>query len=225
MSLIWLGLGSNMGDRMTILHSTIHHLAQQLKIKRISSVYESAPMYLTDQPWYLNLVVWAQTEQTPLEIFTLCQAVERRHGRVPGVRYGPRRIDIDILAWDQTVIETERLTVPHPRLSERLFVLYPLREIDPEWRHPISGASLDRMIQAVEDRSHRITLFQKSKIKDGYVHLLELRTCTTPVAPRRPDLERGACRWRFRFQRPCRIHRRRRTVSTRSRERSRYRHV
>ena len=148
---VWLGLGSNLGDRLAILRSTLHHLALDLQIKSVSSVYESAPMYLVQQPWYLNLVALAQTERSPLEVVGLCKALEKNLGRVPSVRYGPRLIDIDLLAWDQRVIQSTDLVIPHPRLAERLFVLYPLREIAPEWRHPVTGRSIDRMIQDLEN--------------------------------------------------------------------------
>ena len=161
---VWLGLGSNLGDRLTILRTTLHRLGQELKIKKVSSVYETAPMYVSDQPWYLNLVLLADTHRYPDDVVDLCQGVERELGRERTIRYGPRLIDIDLLDWDQRAIESAKTVVPHPRLAERPFVLYPLREIDPEWRHPLTGRSVELMIRDLQTQQPTMIKAYSSKI-------------------------------------------------------------
>jgi len=127
----YLGLGSNEGDRLANLRSARDSLSERLEVVGASSVYETAPQgELPDQPDFLNAVLAIETELGPLELLGACKEVERGLGRVPGgARHGPRSIDIDVLALGEIRLQTERLTLPHPELAARRFVLEPLLEV------------------------------------------------------------------------------------------------
>lgn len=128
---VHLGLGTNLGDRAANLTAALAALADIVTIGDRSSVWETAPMHVLDQPAFLNMAVAGTTEIAPLDLLARIKEIEARLGRVASVRYGPRLIDIDILAMGDETIDSERLTLPHPRLSERRFVLAPLAEIAP----------------------------------------------------------------------------------------------
>lgn len=142
----FLSLGSNLGDREQNLESALKLLTQQgIEIVQQSSVYETEPQDFASQPWFLNLVVECRTKHFPMQLLALLLEIERRLGRERHAREipkGPRLIDIDILLYGRAVIETPRLTVPHPRLLSRRFVLEPLTEIGPQLRHPVTGRLL-----------------------------------------------------------------------------------
>ena len=135
MNLSYLSLGSNMGDRFEMLRQAVAQLVEHpaVTVTRISSLYETDPVGYTDQEPFLNMVVQVETELTALALLDVCQVIEQNLNRKRLVRWGPRTIDLDILLYNQDRIETDRLTVPHPRMSERAFVLIPLLEIDPEF--------------------------------------------------------------------------------------------
>lgn len=133
MNLSYLSLGSNMGDRFEMLRQAVAQLVEHpaVTVTRISSLYETDPVGYTDQEPFLNMVVQLETELTALALLDVCQKIEQNLNRKRLVRWGPRTIDLDILLYNQDWIETDRLTVPHPRMNERAFVLIPLLEIDP----------------------------------------------------------------------------------------------
>lgn len=133
MNLSYLSLGSNMGDRFEMLRQAVAQLAEQpaVTVTQISSLYETDPVGYTDQEPFLNMVVQLETELTAMALLDVCQMIEQNLNRKRLVRWGPRTIDLDILLYNQDRIETARLTVPHPRMNERAFVLIPLLEIDP----------------------------------------------------------------------------------------------
>lgn len=142
----FLSLGSNMGEREQNLECALTKLEQNgvALIKR-SSLYETAPQELANQPWFLNLAVECRTSRFPLQLITLLLQIERELGRErqPGAApKGPRLIDIDILLYGRASIDTPRLTIPHPRMLQRRFVLAPLVEIAPLLRHPTTGRLL-----------------------------------------------------------------------------------
>ena len=130
----FLGLGTNLGDRKDNLRRTLAALKSCAKIEvvRVSQVYETAPQGVLDQPDFLNLVVEIATELSPRELLTTIKAIELQLGRTPGPRWGPRLIDIDILLLGDERIAEEGLTLPHPHLLERAFVMAPLAELAPE---------------------------------------------------------------------------------------------
>lgn len=130
MSTVYLSLGTNEGDRLALLRAAVARLAE-LGPVTASSVYETAPVGLTDQPDFWNIAVRLETDLAPHDLLAATQRIEADLGRVRTVRWGPRTIDIDIVLFDQLVLDTATLTIPHPRLHERLFVLVPLLELWP----------------------------------------------------------------------------------------------
>ncbi len=137
----YLSLGSNLGDRLQQLRGAVAALEKAgVSLPALSPVYETAPWGHTDQPPFLNMAAAARTNLPPLELLRLLKQIERELGRQPAERWGPRLIDIDLLFYDDQVVEEDELVVPHPRLHERAFVLVPLAEIAPDFRHPRLGA-------------------------------------------------------------------------------------
>lgn len=138
----FLGLGSNLGDRQDNLNKAIDFLSQRLKVIKVSSVYDTEPVDNVDQPRFLNLVCQVSTTLKPEMLLTVAKAIESKMGRLPKSHNKPRPIDIDILFYDDLVMETPDLTVPHPRVTERGFVLIPLSEIAPDLVHPVTKKSV-----------------------------------------------------------------------------------
>jgi 2-amino-4-hydroxy-6-hydroxymethyldihydropteridine diphosphokinase len=160
---IYLGLGSNSGDRELELRTAIRKLhSHDLKISRVSSVWESAPMYRQDQPDFLNAVVEAETTLFPMRLLLRIANIERDMGRRRLLRYGPRNIDIDILLFGDSVVRTPQLEIPHPRITERRFVLEPLAELAPDLRHPVTKQTVRELLAAIPAGGLRPSEFQLS---------------------------------------------------------------
>jgi len=134
----YIGLGSNVGDRVYFLQHAVFRLGRTegFRIRKISPLYETDPLYKEDQPSFLNGVLEAETILSPEALLRMLKQVERELGRGVRETWGPREIDLDLLSYGDLVIETSPLSVPHPRLHERDFVLIPLAEIAPDWIHP-----------------------------------------------------------------------------------------
>ena len=145
---VFLALGSNLGDRQNNLESAIVALeAAGVSIVQRSALYETEPQDFKDQPWFLNMALEVETACFPIQLLAVLQRIEREMGRIRGreaVPKGPRTIDIDILLYGKTVLEVPQLAIPHPRMSERRFVLEPLLEIAPDLRHPKTGRPFSR---------------------------------------------------------------------------------
>ncbi|GJM41309.1 MAG: 2-amino-4-hydroxy-6-hydroxymethyldihydropteridine diphosphokinase [Ardenticatenaceae bacterium] len=149
MQTIYLGLGTNLGDRTANLQSAIDGLAEELVITAVSPIYQTPPWGVTDQPDFLNLCLAAQTEFSPIALLSFIKDLEVNLGRKPAERWGPRLIDIDILFYAKQIFETENLTIPHPHLAERAFVLHPLADIAADFVHPILGETISDLAAKV----------------------------------------------------------------------------
>jgi len=134
---VYLSLGSNLGDRAENLQTAIAKLGDFGEVAAVSSFYETEPVELTAQPWFLNCAVKFETEKMPRQLISAILSLEQNMGRQRKQKKGPRTIDIDVLLFGSSIIEIPSLTVPHPRLHERRFVLEPLAEIAPDARHPV----------------------------------------------------------------------------------------
>ena len=145
----YLSLGSNLGDRRANLDTAIQRLAAIGDIVVVSSIYETEPMEVTDQPWFLNCALSLRTAVSAGELLTFMLRVEKEMGRVRTQPKGPRLIDLDILLFDDLVSHSPRLRVPHPALHERRFVLQPLAEIAPLARHPVLNRTIEELLQAL----------------------------------------------------------------------------
>ena len=149
MKVLYLSLGSNIGDREDNLRKAIERLAApDLHVLRVSPVYETEPVEYTNQRWFLNLVVEAETTLFPRMLLTRIHRIERALGRVRTVPKGPRTIDIDILLYGRAVVEIPDLQIPHPRMTERRFVLVPLADLVPHLRHPVTRQTVREMLDA-----------------------------------------------------------------------------
>ncbi|MGH9548398.1 MAG: 2-amino-4-hydroxy-6-hydroxymethyldihydropteridine diphosphokinase [Terriglobales bacterium] len=146
---VYLSLGSNIGDRAENLRTAIHHLSRLGKVVTVSSFYETEPVELTTQPWFLNCALLLDTEKMPRQLIHGVLAIEQEMGRRRGRKKGPRNIDIDILLFGNSVVQARGLTIPHPAMHERRFVLEPLAEIAPDAMHPVFKRSIRELRDAL----------------------------------------------------------------------------
>jgi 2-amino-4-hydroxy-6-hydroxymethyldihydropteridine diphosphokinase len=151
---VYLSLGSNLGDRRAALRNAIAALDPAgIRVLRVSSLYETEPVDVRDQPPFLNLAVEAETDLPAEELLARTEAIERSMKRRRAQPKGPRTIDIDILLYGSSVLDSAALTVPHPRMPERRFVLEPLAELAPDLQHPVTLRSIREMLAAVQEQN------------------------------------------------------------------------
>jgi len=150
----YISLGSNMGDRCESLKAAIEELNthSNLRVINTSSIYETDPVGYEDQDQFLNMVVEVSTNLNPFELLSLCLDIEKKLGRKRDIRWGPRTIDLDILLYNQENIKSEKLTVPHPRMHERAFVIIPLLEIASSIKLPTMEIPLQSILEDISDR-------------------------------------------------------------------------
>jgi 2-amino-4-hydroxy-6-hydroxymethyldihydropteridine diphosphokinase len=151
---VFLSLGTNLGDREANLRGAIAALAGiGVRVRQVSSIYETEPVDYLEQPWFLNCVVEGETEVPAVELLRALRGSERNMGSKKDIAKGPRLIDLDILLYGNATIATEELQVPHPRMLMRKFVLVPLAEIAPDIRHPSWSGTAKEMLEHVGDKS------------------------------------------------------------------------
>jgi 2-amino-4-hydroxy-6-hydroxymethyldihydropteridine diphosphokinase len=168
MNIAYLSLGSNMGERIVMLQEAVRLLMEHkdVRVTRISSIYETAPVGYTDQAPFLNMVAELSSDLPANEILSICLETERSLGRIRDFKWGPRCIDLDILLYNDENMESENLIIPHPRMHERGFVLIPLVELVPSGNHPITGVPFR---QYVENQKEGVHLWKTFAGADAFV--------------------------------------------------------
>ncbi|MFJ8259941.1 2-amino-4-hydroxy-6-hydroxymethyldihydropteridine diphosphokinase [Peribacillus asahii] len=153
-NIAYLSIGSNIGNRLATFHEALRLLDgnESMNIVGCSSLYETDPVGYTDQDCFLNAVIKIFTSLSPEELLQTCLNIETKLGRKREIRWGPRTLDLDILLYNQENIETESLSVPHPRMQERAFVIVPLLELDPDIKLPNVNASLNDILNQIPDK-------------------------------------------------------------------------
>jgi 2-amino-4-hydroxy-6-hydroxymethyldihydropteridine diphosphokinase len=153
---VYLGLGANMGDRLANLRIALARLQTLARLGDVSSLYETQPQGVSDQPLFFNAVCRVSTGLEPQSLLRFLKNLEWEIGRRPGGQtWGPRPIDLDILLYDERVVDAPELKVPHPRLAERAFVLVPLCELAPELRHPLLGKTMKELLASMGEKGVR----------------------------------------------------------------------
>jgi len=152
MNKVYLSLGSNLGEREKNLARAMDQLEKRrVKILRRSSIYETEPVEIREQAWFLNCVIEAETDLPPQQLMNMLLEIELQLGRRRDVKYGPRTIDLDILLYADTIVDDARLTIPHPKMAERRFVLVPLVEIAPTALHPTLHRTIAELLAECSD--------------------------------------------------------------------------
>lgn len=158
---VFIALGSNLGDREKNLGAAILLLSSFISVQKISPIYETEPWGFKDQPSFLNQVLEGLTRFKPITLLKRLKSIEKKLGRKPGIRYGPRLIDLDILFYDDLILDEPGLAIPHPRLHERSFVLVPLENIAPCLVHPVLNQTIHELLQKVDGTGVKLLVTPK----------------------------------------------------------------
>ncbi len=158
----FIGIGTNLGDRKKHISEALERLGKRTDIKIIksSSLYVTEPIGYVGQDWFLNCVVEVMTTMPPRELLKHCQSIEEHMGRTRTMQWGPRIIDLDILLYNDAVIEDEELTIPHPNMDKRRFVLIPLVEIAPDVIHPGINKTVTDLLKHLDD-AHKVDVYRE----------------------------------------------------------------
>jgi len=150
MQIIYLAIGSNIGDRTANLRGAIDAIKPEVIATKCSPVYETPPCGFHDQPQFLNQVIEAETDLSPAELLDHLKRTEKSLGREKTFKNGPRIIDLDIIFYDDEVVDSPPLIIPHPHMAERAFVLIPLADIAPQFQHPILKESVSELLSKID---------------------------------------------------------------------------
>jgi 2-amino-4-hydroxy-6-hydroxymethyldihydropteridine diphosphokinase len=142
----YLALGTNLGHREENLREALQKLPPEVEISAVSRLYETVPAYVLDQPAFLNIAVKGQTALSPTDLLVYLKQIETQIGREKTIRYGPRKIDLDIIFYDDLILNTPDLAIPHPRMAERGFVLRPLADIAADFVHPVLKQTVAELV-------------------------------------------------------------------------------
>ena len=160
-AIAYIGLGSNIGDKLGTCRRAIELLGKAGRLIKLSSFYCTEPIGYTNQEDFVNAVVKIETQLSPASLLARCHVIEDELGRTRSVRWGPRTIDLDILLYGNKVISDMELTIPHPMMAKRAFVLVPLSEIEPELVHPVLNTTVSQLLHELRD-NHRVSLCDTS---------------------------------------------------------------
>lgn len=151
----YIGIGSNIGDKTANCKKAIELLKEnpQIKVTKISDFYETEPVGYKEQEWFVNCAVEIETDLNPQELILLCQTIESKLGRKRKIKYGPRIIDLDILLYNNDIIDTTELKIPHPEMHKRSFVLKPLSDIAPDAVHPVLKKTIEKLLNNLTEES------------------------------------------------------------------------
>ncbi|MGM9922895.1 MAG: 2-amino-4-hydroxy-6-hydroxymethyldihydropteridine diphosphokinase [Bacillus sp. (in: firmicutes)] len=171
-STAYLSLGSNLDNRLLYLRDAVQLLNADglIEVSDVSSIYETDPVGYTNQGNFLNIVVKVNTAYTAEQLLSVCQQIEQQLGRKRIIRWGPRTVDLDILLYNHENIESDDLSVPHPRMHERAFVIIPLLEIEPNIQLPTTGQSLREIVERIPDKEG-VRLWKRKNGEDVFGHL------------------------------------------------------
>jgi 2-amino-4-hydroxy-6-hydroxymethyldihydropteridine diphosphokinase len=158
MSIVYIGIGSNLGDRQKSCLRAIELLQERgIVVTKKSSLYETEPWGYKDQPQFINMAIEGETEFNPKELLMVLKNIEREIGREESLRWGPRKVDLDILLFDTIILTEDSLEIPHPLLHKRDFVLKPLCEIASDIHHPLLKMSISDLLQQLYKKSQHTT--------------------------------------------------------------------
>ncbi len=164
---VYLSLGSNLGDRQQNLRAAIERLRQLGAVLSVSSIYETEPVEMPAQPWFLNCAIAVETDKMPRQLMANVLAIEQAMGRRRLQPKGPRTIDMDILLFGSSVVRTPKLTIPHPRMHQRRFVLEPLAEIAPDLRHPVLKKTIRELRDALPPGAPAVRKINSESFSDS----------------------------------------------------------